>query len=373
MAPAVPSAAALELARVRAYLMFARQLGSVPGNVALLESVAAATPLTRPSVSESGAPPCHRICSGDGVHRGGMMPRVFSYGALLRDEVQMATFGRLLRGQPDLLPSYELTRIPILDPEMAVAAELAAHANVTFNGDRASQVTGIVFDITDAELEAVEGYEADAGYQRREVTLASGTTACAYLDPSQGWSGIGWFTSGRSAIGLATVRQWAQQLPVDGVVLDLGCGSGIPLTKGLADAGFRVFGVDASAQLAEACRRNVPGVEVACEPAESSHFFDRRFDGIIAVGLIFLLPERTQRVIIHKVADALEPGGRFLLSAPREVFTWADSLTGVESRSLGAATYLSTAADAGLTLAGEYRDEGENDYYDFRRDTSTWV
>jgi SAM-dependent methyltransferase len=295
------------------------------------------------------------------------MPRVFSYGTLQRDEVQLATFGRVLRGRPDALPSYELTRIPVLDPRMVAAAGFAAHANVTFNGDGTSQVPGVVFELTDAELDAVDPYEAAVGYQRRKVTLASGTAAWVYLDPSQGWSGIGWFTGGRSDIGLATVRQWARHFAAGSVVLDLGCGSGIPLTKGLADAGLRVFAVDASAQLAEACRRNVPGVEVTCEPAESSRFFDRRFDGIIAVGLIFLLPERTQRVIIHNVAAALESGGRFLLSAPRQACTWADSLTGMESRSLGAAAYTSTAAAAGLALAGEYTDEGENHFYDFLR------
>ena len=296
------------------------------------------------------------------------MTHLFCTAQLQRNEVQMATFGRLLRGEPDVLLSYELTQIPILDPQMAVAAGRAAHANVTFNGDRTSQVTGVVFEVTDAELEAVDCYEAVAGYQRREVTLASGTAAWVYLNPSHGWGGIGWFTGGRSAIGLATVRQWAQQLPAGGTVLDVGCGSGIPLTKGLVDAGFRVFGVDASARLAEACRRHVPGAEVACEPAESSGFFNRRFDGIIAVGLLFLLPERTQRVIIRNVADALEPGGRLLFSAPSEICTWTDTLTGVESRSLGADAYLSIAADAGLTLAGEYTDEGESHYYDFRRD-----
>ena len=39
-------------------------------------------------------------------------------------------------------------------------------------------------------------------------------------------------------------------------------------------------------------------------------------------------------------------------------------MTGRESRSLGASTYSTILADAGLTLVGNYTDEGQSYYYD---------
>ncbi|HMI63810.1 MAG TPA: class I SAM-dependent methyltransferase, partial [Puia sp.] len=47
---------------------------------------------------------------------------------------------------------------------------------------------------------------------------------------------------------------------------------------------------------------------VACESVERSSFFNRSFDGVIAVGLMFLLSEETQRTLIPKMAAALNPG-----------------------------------------------------------------
>jgi low temperature requirement protein LtrA len=41
-------------------------------------------------------------------------------------------------------------------------------------------------------------------------------------------------------------------------VLDLGCGSGLPATRALVDAGHTVIGVDVSREQAERARRNVP-------------------------------------------------------------------------------------------------------------------
>jgi hypothetical protein len=34
----------------------------------------------------------------------------------------------------------------------------------------------------------------------------------------------------QSSIGVATVRAWARSLPRDGAILDLGCGTGVPIS-----------------------------------------------------------------------------------------------------------------------------------------------
>lgn len=189
-------------------------------------------------------------------------------------------------------------------------------------------------------------------------------------DPSNGYEAVAReFIRLReqSIIGRATVRSWARSLRPGAAILDLGCGSGVPISAALYDDGFTLFGIDASASLTAAFRQRLPEAEVACEALETSSFFGRTFDGVIAIGVMFLLPADAQQRLIHKVAGALNPGGSLLFTSPTQVCTWNDILTGRTSRSLGAESYKATCAAAGLSLAGEYEDEGENHYYEVRR------
>jgi SAM-dependent methyltransferase len=170
-----------------------------------------------------------------------------------------------------------------------------------------------------------------------------------------------------SQIGVRTVRAWAQSLPPDAAILDLGCGDGVPISGALINDGYAVYGIDASPSMVSAFHLNFPQVPVACEAAEDSRFFDRSFDGILAWGLMFLLPADTQQLLIRRVAVALNPGGRFLFTSPAEACTWADAVTGRQSLSLGAGSYTALLSGANLVLVGEHQDEGENHYYEAAR------
>jgi len=160
------------------------------------------------------------------------------------------------------------------------------------------------------------------------------------------------------------VRTWSQALPDSAEVLDLGCGFGAPITELLVADGHRVFGVDASPTLLAAMQRRLPAVRVACEPVEESRFFDQKFDGVVAIGLIFLLTAEVQPQVIRRVAKALKPQGRFLFTAPIEATSWDDLLTGRQSVSLGEGGYRRALEEAGLVIARGYDDEGCNHYYD---------
>ena len=173
------------------------------------------------------------------------------------------------------------------------------------------------------------------------------------------------FMSVRSSanIGVTTVRDWAKQLPRGGEILDIGCGHGVPNAKALIEDGFSVYGVDASVKLIAAFRACFPNAQAECAAVEHSSLFARSFDGILACGLMFLLPPDVQATIIHKVALALKPGGRFLFTAPKQVCEWQDNLTGYKSISLGADVYRKLVETEGMVLAGEAKDEGQNHYY----------
>lgn len=185
-------------------------------------------------------------------------------------------------------------------------------------------------------------------------------------DPSAGWEAVAdRFIAVRSTIGAETVRSWARErLPASAAVLDIGCGSGVPIALGLAEDGFSVWGVDASPSLIAAYQHHLPNMPTACEAVQDSSFFGRTFIGVIAIGLVFLLNEADQRRLLQRVASVLEPGGRFLFSAPLEVCAWQDVLTGCTSISLGADAYSAELLASGLELTACHADEGGNNYYE---------
>jgi 2-polyprenyl-3-methyl-5-hydroxy-6-metoxy-1,4-benzoquinol methylase len=195
-------------------------------------------------------------------------------------------------------------------------------------------------------------------------------TSIAPTDQSNGYETVsGNFMSirSRSSIGVATVRDWAKSLPLGGSVLDVGCGHGMPISKALIDEGFAVYGIDASPSMIAAFRSSFPNTPVECSAIEDSQLFGRRFDGVIAWGLMFLLAPDVQVTLIHKVALALEPEGRFLFTAPHQVCEWLDDLSGEKSVSLGSDTYRKIIESEGLALVGETEDEGQNHYYFVRK------
>jgi SAM-dependent methyltransferase len=171
--------------------------------------------------------------------------------------------------------------------------------------------------------------------------------------------------SGRSAgVGVKTVRNWARTLPRGAAVIDLGCGSGFPITEVLVAEDLNVYAVDAAPSLVQAFRRNLPNTPVVCEAVEDSAFFDRTFDGVLAWGLIFLLSPERQKCLLQRIAEILAPGGRLLFTSCAEPFVWNDAMTKIESRSLGAEEYRRRLLAVGLSVSSEYQDEGLNHYFD---------
>ncbi len=167
--------------------------------------------------------------------------------------------------------------------------------------------------------------------------------------------------------GASTVRQWSRTLAPGSSILELGCGHGVPISQVLIDDGFTVYGVDASATLIESFRKRFPTAHAECSAFEDSALFRRTFDGVVAVGLMFLLRPDVQCLLIHRVNQALNSNGQFLFTSPTEKCTWQDILTHRESVSLGTGRYRQLLQNQGLVLVGEMSDEGNNHYYSARK------
>ncbi|MBN1365676.1 MAG: class I SAM-dependent methyltransferase [Syntrophaceae bacterium] len=188
-------------------------------------------------------------------------------------------------------------------------------------------------------------------------------------DQSNGYESISdkFIANRNSNIGVKTVETWMKSLITKATVLDIGCGFGIPYAELLINAGFNVYGIDASQTLIKEFQLRFQNAIVVCETAEASNFFNLKFDGIIAIGLIFLLSERSQLKVLQKVSNALNDHGKFLFTAPLNACSWNDILTGRKSQSLGKNVYVNELSKNGLILTHEYTDKGENHYFDFEK------
>jgi cyclopropane fatty-acyl-phospholipid synthase-like methyltransferase len=83
-------------------------------------------------------------------------------------------------------------------------------------------------------------------------------------------------------------------LPAGATVLDLGCGSGSPVAKHMAEHGLHVSGVDSSPTLISLCRERLPDQEWLVGDMRLLQL-RRRFDGILAWDSFFYLTPDDQR------------------------------------------------------------------------------
>jgi len=109
--------------------------------------------------------------------------RLFSYGTLQQCEVQLATYGRLLDGEPDCLTGFRLEDIAIGRDDVVEISGKAVHTIARRTGNPADRISGTLYSLTGSELQAADAYE-DSAYKRIAVTLESGRDVWVYVDGS---------------------------------------------------------------------------------------------------------------------------------------------------------------------------------------------
>jgi len=106
--------------------------------------------------------------------------KLFSYGTLRYEAVQLSTFGRKLSGSHDILSGYKLSQLKINNPGVVAKSGDDIHPILIATNNKNDKVNGIVFDVTSEELTQADQYEV-ADYQRISVTLDSGVHAWVYV------------------------------------------------------------------------------------------------------------------------------------------------------------------------------------------------
>ncbi|WP_367606730.1 gamma-glutamylcyclotransferase family protein [Legionella sp. W05-934-2] len=106
--------------------------------------------------------------------------KIFSYGTLQYESVQIANFGRKLNGSKDILSKFELSTLEIQNPNVIAASGENIHPIINYTGNPEHQVTGMVFNISQKELMQADSYEV-SDYKRIKVRLDSGALAWVYV------------------------------------------------------------------------------------------------------------------------------------------------------------------------------------------------
>ncbi|CAL9672781.1 Ubiquinone biosynthesis O-methyltransferase, mitochondrial [Streptomyces sp. enrichment culture] len=172
------------------------------------------------------------------------------------------------------------------------------------------------------------------------------------------------------------IRELSGRIPADGRVLDLGCGSGVPVARALATAGCRVTGVDISGVQIRRARELVPQAEFIRADATAVDFPAASFDAVVSFYALIHIPLDEQPPLLRKVARWLRPGGWLLMTTGHRAWTgldedWLGGGTAMWWSHADAATNRAWITQAGLTVEQEeFVAEGEGGHALFwaRRD-----
>jgi SAM-dependent methyltransferase len=107
-------------------------------------------------------------------------------------------------------------------------------------------------------------------------------------------------------------------------VLDLGCGSGIPVVRDLASAGHHVTGVDFSEVQIRRARERLPQADFVRADITSVDFPAESFDAVVCLYALIHVPLEEQRPLLQRIALWLRPGGWFLCSNGQHEWTGVD-------------------------------------------------
>jgi SAM-dependent methyltransferase len=119
---------------------------------------------------------------------------------------------------------------------------------------------------------------------------------------------------GNSRVRDQWLRRLIALLPGNSCVLDLGCGSGIPVAHELATHGHAVVGIDGSARQISLARFNVPNARFIHADMTHVEIAPRSFDAVAAFYSITHVPRDEHAELVRRIANWLKPGGVFLAS-----------------------------------------------------------
>jgi SAM-dependent methyltransferase len=144
----------------------------------------------------------------------------------------------------------------------------------------------------------------DPSDQKRRVARGYDQVSYAYRADEYAYAGSGYERVLNHAL---------QELEPRDLVVELGCGNGIPVTRVLAER-CRVTGVDISAVQLTRARTLVPGVDFLRADMATLQFRPGSLAAVFAFWSIIHVPLEDQPALLDRVLEWLRPGGLFVCS-----------------------------------------------------------
>ena len=155
------------------------------------------------------------------------------------------------------------------------------------------------------------------------MTDASSTVIDVYEQHGVAWAAL---RGDRLAEG-SWLDRFSALLPAGAPVLDIGCGSGVPIARELIRRGFDVTGLDGSAAMLDLYRRNLPGRPAILSDMRALSL-GRQFAGLIAWDSFFHLAPVDQRPMFRRFRDHAMPGAALMFTSGTEEGSAVGDLAG---------------------------------------------
>jgi len=127
---------------------------------------------------------------------------------------------------------------------------------------------------------------------------------------------------------MSQLEMLAELIPIKSKVLDLGCGTGLPVAKFFSDRGHEVIGIDLSDRMIALARANVPNGKFFINDVMEILFDEDCFDLIVSFYCLVHLSKDNQRTIFNNIIHWLKVGGYFYFSLGTKEYTGMDDFEG---------------------------------------------
>lgn len=110
------------------------------------------------------------------------------------------------------------------------------------------------------------------------------------------------------------LRKLVELLKPGATILDIGCGSGVPIDKYLIAKGIKVIGIDISKKQIELAKRNVPGATFEVKDMSILRENEYQVDAVLSFYAIFHTPREKHEELFRQINSFLPTGGLILVS-----------------------------------------------------------
>lgn len=114
-------------------------------------------------------------------------------------------------------------------------------------------------------------------------------------------------------------------LPLKSKILDVGCGTGVPIAKFLINSGYIMTGIDVSKKMIDLCKQRFPKEKWLLADMRILDL-NEKFDAVIAWQSFFHLSHEDQRSTLKSLGSYVEQNGLFIFtSGPEYGEVWSDN------------------------------------------------